>query len=193
MATLQRNRVMTAQEFDAYTDLPENADKLFEFIGGEIIEVPSNRYSSKIGGIFFGEIYIYLKQNPIGHLTGEAGGFQVFGERYAPDVGFTRKENQTEVAKSGYDPVPPDLAIEVDFPSTPQSKDRLRIKVGNYLAVGATVWLVFPETQTIEVYAPGQPVQILGIEGTLDGGDVLPGFSLPIKAIFVDALPNQSE
>ncbi|MBZ0318446.1 MAG: Uma2 family endonuclease [Anaerolineae bacterium] len=193
MATLERTRVMTAEEFDAYADLPENADKLLEFIGGEIVEVPSNRFASKISGIFFGEIYIFLKQNPIGHLTGEAGGFRVFGERYAPDVGFTRKENQSEVATEGYDPVPPDLAIEVDFPSTPQSKDRLRIKVGNYLAAGATVWLTFPETQTIEVYAPGRPVQLLGINDTLDGGDVLPGFSLPVKAIFIDPLPTHSE
>ncbi|GIK65177.1 MAG: hypothetical protein BroJett018_29710 [Chloroflexota bacterium] len=193
MATLEKTRVMTPTEFDAYADLPENTDKVLEFIGGEIVEVPSNRFASKISGIFFGEIYIFLKQNPIGHLTGEAGGFQVFGERYAPAVGFTRKENQTEVAKQGYDPVPPDLAIEVDFPSTPQSKDRLRIKVGNYLAAGATVWLAFPETQTIEVYAPGRPVQILGINDTLDGGDVLPGFSLPVKDIFVDPLPTESE
>lgn len=193
MATLQKMHIMTPTEFDAYADLPENENKILEFIGGEIVEVPSNRFASKISGIFFGEIYIFLKQNPIGHLTGEAGGFQVFGERYAPDVGFTRKENQTEVAQQGYDPVPPDLAIEVDFPSTPQSKDRLRIKVGNYLAAGATVWLAFPETQTIEVYAPGRPVQILGINDTLDGGDVLPGFSLPVKDIFVDPLPKDAE
>jgi hypothetical protein len=35
------------------------------------------------------------------------------------------------------------------------------------------------------VYAPGQPVKTFGIDDTLDGGDVLPGFALAVREIFV--------
>jgi Uma2 family endonuclease len=44
MAVPEKTRV-TIEEFDEYINLPENADKLFEYIGGEIVEVPSNTYA----------------------------------------------------------------------------------------------------------------------------------------------------
>jgi Uma2 family endonuclease len=40
------------------------------------------------------------------------------------------------------------------------------------------------ERKRVEVYAPGHPVRKLGVEDTLDGGTVLPGFRLAIKEIF---------
>jgi len=57
-------------------------------------------------------------------------------------------------------------------------------KVVNYLAAGTVVWLVLPETREVEVYIPNKPKQTVGIDGVLDGGDVLPGFTLPVKDIF---------
>jgi len=174
----------TVAEFEAFTELPENADRLFEYIGGEIVEVPSNAYASEYSQIIAGEFYIFLKGKDWGHLTGEAGGYMVSGERYAPDVGFIRKEKQPELARQGYNPNPPDLAVEVDFPSTYQSQEILRIKVANYLAAGTHVWLVRPEAKVVEVYRPGKPVEIVGIEGVLDGGDALPGFKLAVRDIF---------
>jgi Uma2 family endonuclease len=175
---------LTVEEFDEFVQLPENEDKIFEFIGGEIVEVPSNaaasQFSSRINGYFF----IHLLKNPICHLTGEAGGYMVVGERYAPDVALISKVKQPELAVGGYNPNPPDLAVEVDFPSTPKSDRDLRIKIHNYIAAGTIVWLVLPETKTVEVYKPGQPMKVYRIGDTLDGGDVLPGFTLAVKDIF---------
>jgi Uma2 family endonuclease len=172
----------TVEEFDAFVNRPENADRMFEFIGGEIVEVPSNPYSSQFGSCINGFIFLYLRQNKIGHLTGEHGGFMVFGERYAPDVAFTLTARQPQLARRGYNPIPPDLAVEVVSPGD-LPRD-VRIKVGNYLAAGVLLWVVHPEEQRIEVYAPGQPVKILGIGDILDGGNVLPGFTLPVRDIF---------
>ncbi|MFN8372141.1 MAG: Uma2 family endonuclease [Anaerolineae bacterium] len=175
---------LTAEEFDVLAQQPENADKLLEFIGGAIVEVPSNaaasQYSSRISGYFF----VHLLQNPTGHLTGEAGGYIVSGERYAPDVALISKTKQPELATQGYNSNPPDLAVEVDFPSTPQSQHDLTIKIHNYVAAGTVVWLVLPEKKTVEVYAPGQPMKPYRMGDTLNGGDVLPGFTLAVKDIF---------
>lgn len=182
-----QTRRMTVEEFDAFANLPENADKLLEFIGGEVVEVPSNPYASKISQIVAGELYIYLRGKDLGHLTGEAGGYWVSGERYAPDVAFISKAKQPELARQGYNPNPPDLAVEIDFPSTYESQQNMSIKVANYLAAGTVVWVFKPEHKRVEVYAPGQPARILGIDGVLDGGDVLPGFTLAVK----DVLPNE--
>ncbi|MCK6576844.1 MAG: Uma2 family endonuclease [Anaerolineae bacterium] len=115
--TLAVSIPMAEEAFDRFVELPENRDRLFEFIGGEILEVPSNPTSSNIGSTILGELYVYLKQNDIGYVTGEAGGYRVSGERYAPDVAFIRYE-KGPLATSGYHPLPPDLAVEVDFPST---------------------------------------------------------------------------
>ncbi len=175
----------TAEDFDQFAELPENFDKLLEFIGGEIVEVPSNAYASEISGtiLFFIKLFV-CEHNIAGHVTGEAGGYMVSGERYAPDVAFISAHKQPELAKRGYNPAPPDLAVEVDFPSTTQSQFDLRIKIANYLAAGTVVWVFVPELKRVEVYVPGQPVKILGVNDTLDGGEVLPGFKLAVKDIF---------
>ncbi|MBC6935258.1 MAG: Uma2 family endonuclease [Chloroflexi bacterium] len=177
---------LAIEEFDRFALLPENADKILEYIGGEVVEVPSNPYASKISGIISGELYIFLKGRNLGHLTGEAGGYRVSGERYAPDVAFIAYDRQPELVIEGYNPNPPDLAVEVDFPSTYQSQKELRTKVVNYLAAGTMVWVVLPETKQVEVYVPGQPMKLLGLDGTLDGGNVLPGFTLAVKDIFAE-------
>lgn len=177
---------MSVEEFDVFAQLPENSDRILEYIGGEIVEVPSNPYASQFSQIISGELYIFLKGKDLGFLTGEAGGYMVSGERYAPDVAFISKAKQTELAKQGYNLIPPDLAVEVDFPSTYESQRQLRTKVVNYLAAGTVVWLVLPERKEIEVYIPGEPRKLLTSEDALDGGDVLPGFTLAVKSIFTE-------
>jgi Uma2 family endonuclease len=176
------HKQMTAAMFDELVARPENADRLFELIGGEMIEVPSNPYSSYIASRINRRLAAFVEDNALGYVTGEAGGYQVSGERYAPDVAFISRARQPELAAEGYNPTPPDLAVEVVSPSDPASK--LTLKVANYLAAGTVVWVVYPATQTVEVYAPGQPGRALTVKDTLDGGAILPGFSLPVADIF---------
>lgn len=177
-------KLLTADEFDEFALLPENAERLLELIGGEVVEVPSNPYSSAVAARLLVALGIFLKGKNLGHLTGEGGGYMVSGERYAPDVAFISKERQPELPHGGYNPNPPDLAVEVFSPT--DSEKSLRIKLANYLAAGTLVWVVYPETREVEVYAPGQPVRILDIKGTLDGGQVLPGFRLEVADLFAE-------
>lgn len=174
---------LTVEEFDKFVRLPENADREFEYIGGRIFEVVSNPKSSMLGARVSGFFFIYLSQNDIGHLTGADGGYMVSGERYIPDVGFISYEKQVELLSvEGYNPEPPDLAVEVLSPSN--DDETLRIKVTNYLAAGTLVWVVNPYEQVVEVYVPGKPVKVFGIKDTLDGSNVLPGFTLEVRKIF---------
>jgi Uma2 family endonuclease len=183
-----RARSWTAEAFDAWAERPENADKILELIAGEVVEVPSNPFASSISARISGYLFIYLLSHPIAHLTGEASGFMVFSERYAPDVAVVLKSRQDELAQEGYNPVAPDLAVEVDYPSTLKSQHDLRIKIGHYLAAGTLLWIVDPQARAVEAYAPGQPPRVLDATATLDTlrGDVevLPGFRLAVKDIF---------
>jgi len=174
---------LTVEEFDRLVDLPENADRLFEYIGGEAVEVPSNPRVSEIASILNFYISLHLEQKGIeGHVTGEAGGYIVSGEKYAPDVAYVSAARQLELAKKGYNPIAPELAVEVISPN--DQEDKITVKVGNYLAAGVLVWLVRSDEHQIQVYAPGQAVKVLGLTDTLDGGDVLPGVAIPVSKIF---------
>lgn len=186
MAVVVRNLRMTVEDFDQFVELPENADKRFEFIGGEAVEVPSNPYSSHIASIIHGELYIFLKGKNLGYLTGEGGGYRVYGDRYAPDVAFLRKGKT--LSKQGYNPDPPDLAVEVLSPGNTESE--MRLKVVNYMNDGATVWVVDYESKTVDVFVPGQKAVRLTEKDTLDGGAVLPGFTLPVADIFPEHHPE---
>jgi len=174
---------MTVEEFDQFVAQPENTDRLFEYIGGEVIEVVSNQRASAIAyrlGVFIG---MYLLQNQVGGVaTGADGGYVIAGERYIPDIAFVSAARQTEPSDRAYSPIAPDLAVEVLSPSN--TPHEMRVKVVNYLSVGTTVWVVDPDRQQVEVYVPGQPVRKVGLDGVLDGGDVLPGFSVAVREIF---------
>jgi Uma2 family endonuclease len=186
-------RTMTAEEFERYALRDENANDILEFIDGEIVVVPSNPFTSTVSSLIIYFVLDFIRKNNIqGHVTGEAGGYRVGGDRYAPDVAFVRAEKQVEVATEGYNPVPPDLAVEVEFPTSIKSQRRLEKKLARYANDGTTVWVVYPETREVEVHVPGQAAQILGIDATLDGGDILPGFSLALKDVFPEQTPEQA-
>lgn len=180
--TMQVQRV-TAEAFEQFVMRPENSESHFELIAGEIVEVPSNPYSSQIAArlIFF--IMSYLTQSEIsGHVTGEQGGYMIGDERYAPDVAFVRRERQERLARQGFNPIAPDLAVEVISPT--DAEPRLHIKIANYLAAGTTVWLIDPERREAEIFAPGQSVRIVPRDGALEGGEILPGFTLMLAELF---------
>ncbi|GAB5492720.1 MAG: hypothetical protein Phog2KO_29350 [Phototrophicaceae bacterium] len=179
------NRIITSEAFDAWVQLPENVDKQFELLGGEIIEVPSNPYVSKIASIISGYIFMYLLKHDIGHVTGEAGGYMVASDRYAPDVAFISYEKQAELAKTGYNPNPPDLAVEVVSAENSSAESlSLNIKIGNYLAVGTMLWVVRPESQTIEVYQQATPTKVYRQNETIKLETILPNFELKLSDVF---------
>ena len=121
-----------ASKFDEFVELAENANRLFELIGGEIVEVPSNPYSSKIASRINRYLGTYVDNNDLGHVTGKAGGYVVVGERHALDGAFISQERQPELPQRGYNPHPPNLAAEVV--SSTDTDKRLRIKIANYHA-----------------------------------------------------------
>ncbi len=79
----------------------------------------------------------------------------------------------------------PTLAVEVLSPSN--SKAEMEQKLRDYFAAGSRlVWSLDPEDRSVRVYT--SPVQFTRLDesGTLDGGDVLPGFRLPIPRVVRD-------
>lgn len=182
---LIKHKTYTQTEFEAIAHLPENADKILELIDGEIIEkMASNPYCSAVASKINFFFMLHLNQHDLGYVTGEAGGYRISPQdTFAPDVAFISKIRQPTLPYPGFNPIPPDLAVEVVSPS--DSYVEVARKVRNYLRYGTRlVWVVEPETQTVTVHALDGSQTTLNIDGVLDGGEVLPGFRLPIRNIF---------
>ena len=179
---LKAKRKITAQQFNEFVFQPENVQRQFELIAGEIIEMVSNSYSSIIAARLLIRLGAYVLDNNLGHVLGADGGYEIDDERYIPDVSFLSYARHPEVPKVAYIKAVPNLVVEVMSPT--DTAKIIRMKVVGYLNAGVVVWVIQPEDKTVEVYVPGQAVQLLEEADILTGGDILPEFKISVKDIF---------
>jgi Uma2 family endonuclease len=186
MDMLIAERKMALDEFHAFQELPENRNRLFEFIDGEIVEKMGSFKPARIGGDMLRHLLNWLDNNPIGRVSGADGSYILpNGDEVMPDVGYISKARMPEEPPRQA-LMAPDLAVEVKSPN--DSIPELRRKATLYLEQGTQlVWLVFPETRRVEVYTPDGQIIDVGIDGTLDGGAVLPGFTLAVRKLLAEA------
>jgi Uma2 family endonuclease len=114
----------------------------------------------------------------------------VFGPRDAqrscvPDILYVSRERMPAGNPLDYQflPAAPDLAVVIL--SRGQPNQRFNRKIAFYLEQGVRlIWIVDPRTRTVTVLAPDREPRTLTAGDTLDGGEVLPGFSVPIAENF---------
>jgi Uma2 family endonuclease len=177
MATKTR---ITLDEFLAM----EDEKPALEYACGEVFQKPMpTRFHSIFQRYFIVLLDGFLQRTKLGEVLPE---FRIiFGppgrqRAYVPDLSYVSNERITGEA---YLYTAPDLAIEILSPG--QNIARLLDKAHFYLLNGARlVWVIDPEAETIAVLAPGEESQTLTPGDTLDGGDLLPGFSVPVDDIF---------
>ncbi|NJL57483.1 Uma2 family endonuclease [bacterium] len=178
MAVQIQMEKMTVADFDRWV-LDQDGD--YEFIAGEVSAVVSNNYASQVAMVIGAFLTVFTRQNDLGWVTGADGGYMVSGGRFLPDVGFIRKTRQPQPSRDTYNPNAPDLAVEVVSPT--DSERKLLLKVSTYLAAGTEVWVVYPDVREVHVHRPGKSATALSTDATLTS-DLLPGFALPVSAIF---------
>ena len=83
----------------------------------------------------------------------------------------------------GYAEVVPDLVVEVASPTGSRwaAHDKARMWLSHGVRL---VWVVYPQTRSVDVHRPDRPVGTVIGTGVLDGLDVLPSFSCPLDTIF---------
>jgi Uma2 family endonuclease len=100
-----------------------------------------------------------------------------------PDVSVISRERIRASDPDSYFEGAPELAVEVVSPS--DSAEDLDIKTKQYLQNGARqVWILYPKTQTVHVFSRGAATVILDKDQTLEGGELLPGFTVPVASLF---------
>lgn len=101
-----------------------------------------------------------------------------------PDIAFTSAEKiPPGTIIPGYSEAVPDLVVEIKSPSDSRRYVTGRAEMWLSHGVGL-VWVVHPETRSIDVHRPERSVSTIADDGVLDGGDVLPGFTCPLADVF---------
>jgi Uma2 family endonuclease len=192
-----REKVMTAvlkQEKKLYTledlDLLP-ADYRCELIRGELRKMPPppGEEHGDVNFVFTLAAGNFIVQHDLGRGYTSETGFLIGRNPdtlKAPDFAFVAKERLPATVSTKPLPLAPDLVLETRSPS--DRPGMVREKVQEWLDAGTRMVLELNlKTRLLTVYKPGKEPQELGINDTFEGGDVLPGFTLPIRRLFRDA------
>ena len=155
-----------------------------ELIYGEVIEMaPAGEEHGYVEHEIDVYLGVYVKANDLGRVYPGDTGFLLASDPdlvRVPDVAFVRRERVVRTPK--YYPGAPDLAVEVVSPGDSYSDVNEKVKM--WLEHGTVeVWVVDPRRKTVQVFKQGTDVT-LNKGDEIDGGDLLPGFRLPLGKIF---------
>jgi len=165
-------------------------DKRYELIEGEIIEIaPTGIWHGRLVIRLGGYLERFVEANQLGIVTGDTGYYQP-ADRHnllGPDIAFASIDRIKQPKSQEFAPLMPDLAVEIKSPSNTMTE--LRRKAAIYLERGTQlVWIVLPDTESVEVHRLGadgeKQREVIGPDGQLSGEDVLPDFSLALSTLY---------
>lgn len=175
----------TATERDLLGAIAETG-RLMELFDRTLVEKPMGSPEAFVALELGFHIRLFLATHDLGYATAADDLIRVApGQVRGPDVTFTSWLNRPErtVPRKPVSVTKPTLAVEVLSPSnTPAEITR---KIGEYFGGGCRlVWVIDPRTESAEVYTAPDQATAIPASGVLDGGDVLPGFRLPLAKLF---------
>lgn len=172
---------LTIEEFSR---LPRGSEQ-HEMSAGELITMPPPKSLHTVVALVVLEVLQdYLRQQGSARAIPEAG-YVLSRDPLTirqPDISVLSKARIRSTDPDSYFEGAPELAVEVVSPS--DSAEDLQLKVRQYLQAGARqVWILYPKTKCVHVFH-GSEGKILNESQTLEGGDLLPGFSVKVADLF---------
>jgi Uma2 family endonuclease len=135
----------------------------------------------------------FVRKHKLGIVLGPDGTLEILPSQVRiPDVCFLSWDRfpDGKLPKTPIPAVAPDLAVEVLSESNTEG-EMLR-KLHDYFSAGVRlVWYVDPRPRTAAVYTSPEQCTVLDENGILTGGDVLPGFELPLRELFAEMDGNR--
>jgi Uma2 family endonuclease len=175
----------TATEEDVLK-VHKRTQRLYELVDGVLVEKIMGFRESGLAVELIVHLGTFVRQHDLGMVVGEAGAMRLLpGLIRIPDVSFVSWRHVPS-RKYPQEPIPglaPDLAVEVlSEGNTPEEMKR---KLKDYFLSGVLlVWYVDPDARTVAVYTAPDQVRVVTEEETLDGGEVLPGLTIPLQQVF---------
>lgn len=176
-------RLLTAEDLWA---MPEQGGHC-ELVKGERIEMPPAGFEHGTVtfdlGILLGN---YVRAHRLGRVGAAETGFVLARNPdtvRAPDAAFVAAERLPSPLPTNFLELAPDLVVEVV--SCGDTAQEVEDKVADWLTAGTRlIWVIYPRSRTVHVHRPHAPSRRLTAADTLDGEDVVPGFSCPVMDLF---------
>jgi len=169
-------------------DLVREENHGCELIDETLVEKAMGVRESLLAFHLGGLLMPLVRGQNLGIITGPDGSYEVLlGLVRLPDVAFVSWD-RLPGRRVPDEPVPnvvPDLAVEVL--SVSNTIGEMLRKRGEYFRAGVRlVWEIDPRARTVRVYTSETAFTDLTAADTLDGGVVLPGFTLPLAQLFAE-------
>lgn len=134
-----------------------------------------------------GQLWHWHEQRQSGQAFDSSTGFKLpNGATRSPDVSWISQQRWDALPakqKRGFVPLCPDFVVELRSPT--DDIEDTRAKMQEYIANGARLgWLIDPETRTVEIYEPGEEVEIFYNPAYVAGDPLLPDFVLDMKRVW---------
>lgn len=161
-------------------------NRICELIEGVLVEKTVGYLESMLAVILGSYLETHVRQHDLGIVLGADGTLKILPDQVRiPDVCFIRWE-RFPGGKLPEKPIPalaPDLAVEVL--SRGNTPGEMKRKLHDYFRSGVRlVWYIDPETRTAEIFTSPEERTVIDQQGVLDGGEVLPGFQVPLGDLF---------
>ncbi|MFH1920479.1 MAG: Uma2 family endonuclease [Planctomycetota bacterium] len=174
-------------------EIHDREGRLYELVDGVLMEKTVGTYESYLALLLGQLLGVYVRENHLGIVLGADGIIRLApGLVRIPDVSFISWERLPgrKVPREPIADLSPDLAVEVI--SKGNTREEMERKLADYFAAQVRqVWYVHhTPRREVRVYIAPEEFAVLGEEDTLDGGDVLPGFTLALKGFFAE--PGQA-
>jgi len=163
---------------------PEN--RRCELVQGVLVEKAMGYDESLLGMELGALLHAFVKRYRLGEVTGPDGTMRLMpGLVLIPDIAFTCRARLPKKGqpRSSIPDLAPDLAVEILSKSN--TKAEIKRKLQEYFAAGVRlVWLIDPKSRSAIVHTSPKTMTRLGPDQALDGGAVLPGFTLALAELF---------
>lgn len=161
-------------------------DHLVELVDNTLVEKRMGMLEGIIAATVIGILQPFAKKHRLGVVAGSDGMLRMFGGNVRmPDVSFIANAD-LDRAKLHSEAAPrfaPTLAVEVFSEGNTQRE--IDKKLAEYFESGCRMaWLIYPETKTLRVYESAEKFRQLAADDTVEGGDVLPGFTAKVGDFF---------
>ncbi len=181
---VSKPRLVTAEEL---LDMPDDGFR-YELVRGELRKMaPAGARHGRSAGKVARPLMNHVATHNLGEVYIAEAGFLLATNPdvvRVPDTAFVSRDRFDTIGDiEGFFPGPPDLAVEIISPHDRYTE--VAEKVEDWLAAGTRMVIVVDSRRrVVGVHLPGQAPLILHEQDTLDGGDVVPGWSMPVAEIF---------
>ncbi|MGB3692783.1 MAG: Uma2 family endonuclease [Spirulinaceae cyanobacterium] len=187
--TLNLNSITKLTRENFYQLCRENPNlKLERNAQGELIIMPptggeTGRSNSAVNA----QVWLWNNQHKLGEVFDSSTGFSLpSGADRSPDVSWVEKsrwEALSQEQKEKFIPLCPDFVIEILSPN--DSLKKTQQKMQEYVANGCRLGcLINRKRQEVEIYRPGQEVEVLISPQSISGENILPGLVINLQQVW---------